>query len=362
METYRSSNQQKVVGINALFMIPNQVGGTEYYLRSYIESFSKIEDKISFVIFSNLEAANTWGHLPSNWKIVVCPLPAKSRILRLLYEQLILPWQVKKNHCQILHSFGYFGPFWGAPKLITTIYDANYLDCPEDFSTLTIFLLSFLVKYSIKKSSTIITSSTFSKARLSYFFPGFSHKIRVIWPGINPVFAPKNDTDSHFEYFLCVSAFYPHKKIPYLLTLFNKYHQKNPKSKLVLIGQNGKEEQLIASMISKSSGVSWRKKVTLPELVKLYQEAIGVIQPSVYEGFGYPVYEAIACAKPVIVGAKKLYKKSIHPCLTELNFNTEQDIEKLKELSTHTDKCKLDLTYLESAQELLELYHEIMLR
>ena len=320
----------KRIGINTLFMIPNGVGGTEQHLRAALSSLEK-QDKINrYVVFCNNENFDTFQFTNPLWKKVRCPIRATSRPIRILFEQLILPFLVKKEKCSSLHSFGYFGPLVCPCKHIITIHDCNWRDCPEDFSFIERTMLSVLIEFNLKNAHHIITDSEFSKTRLLHHFPFIKKRLTVASPVLSTEFLYESKKKHvhpfhNKKYLLCVSALHPHKKIPYLLDLWEKIEEQDKRLYLVLIGRHGKDESKVRQRIRQLPRVYYKPNVSLHQLVSFYKYSKAFIFPSIYEGFGYPVYEAVHVGKTVFVGKKELYVKAIQRNVQELSFDPSQD-------------------------------------
>lgn len=356
----------KVVGINTLFLIPNKVGGTEYHLRSFLNELEKIDKTNSYIIFCNRENYATFSFTNPAWKKVLIPIDAKNGILRIIYEQTIFPFLVNHYHCQLLHSYGYLGPLWGNFKKIVTVHDTNWLDHPEDTSALTNAVLHVLVSGSIITADAIITDSDFSKSRLKHFFPKQYNKVVTVYPGIEDKIKSEIQTQQNSKqsrrYILCVSALYPHKKILYLVSLWKIVSKMFPYHLLVLIGQNGLDEQAVKENVQVLSNVLWLKKISLKELSAYYKHADLFIFPSIYEGFGYPVYEAAYARLPVIVGNKQLYHSSLKNRLFQLTFNLTYDSLKIKLLLKVEKRRSINMNFFNydrAAQETLAIYENI---
>jgi hypothetical protein len=120
--------KHQIIGINALFMIPHGVGGTEYHLRSFLLNLEKKDEQNTYIVFCNTENYSSFHFTNPKWKKILCPIHASFRPMRLVYEQCILPFLVMKYHCTVLHSFGYFGPIVCPVKHVITIHDVNWRD------------------------------------------------------------------------------------------------------------------------------------------------------------------------------------------------------------------------------------------
>ena len=357
------ASSSKVIGINALFLIPNEVGGTEYHLRSFMNYLQLLDKKNKYVLFCNKENFDTFDLVNSKWKKVYCPVRASNRVSRIIYEQVILPFWVWWYKCNVLHSYGYFGPIKVPAKHILTIHDANWKDHPENVSLPAGMAAKFLIENCMKLASRLIVDSNFSRSRLQYYFPQYKGKITVVKAGVEDKFkriamrSLKNPLDNK-KYILCVAAMYPHKRIPYLLDIFSKLAEMDKKVNLVLIGNNGKDQPVVLERIQKMERVVYYRKVSLEKLVSFYKFASAFVLPSVYEGFCFPVYESTYLNVPTFVGDVKMYDGSVQKILHQLSWNAEIDAKEILHVKRKSSDIKI-LDYESNTKELISVYEDI---
>src|ERR1051326_7183202 len=93
------------IGVNALFLLPGGVGGTEIYLRNLLAALSEIDSQNRYSIFVNVETAAARQPLSpeaANFEQVTCPMRARNRTVRLLWEQAVLPFQMAAKRLDVL--------------------------------------------------------------------------------------------------------------------------------------------------------------------------------------------------------------------------------------------------------------------
>lgn len=346
------------VGINLLFLIPGEVGGTENYSRSFLRELEKKDGENEYIVFCNIENNKTFSFHSPKWKKIVCPVHGRSRISRLLYEQSLLLFQIQKNRCDVVHSFGYIGPILASCKKIVTIHDANWKDHPEDVSPLSGIVQNVLTQLTMYTAQVIITDSVFSESRLKHYYPVWGSKVRVVSPWVSQDFLSSlkkaKREKSLFQnrpYILCVSGFYPHKKVSYLLDVFDQI-KRFSSINLLVVGKNGRGEEQLILRIKNTKGVIYKPQVSLEELTNLYVHAQLFAFPSVYEGFGYPVYEAINAGIPVFVSNKELYNQEVKEKLSELTGDVQKDA---RLLLRSLEKQNSQLIYNSSEQSIKKL-------
>lgn len=300
-----------VIGINLLYLIPTVVGGTETYARELINSMcKKLSEQDTLIIFCGRESAQTFTE-KTKLKIVCLPIYSTNRILRVIAEQLLLPFYCSYFKVNLLLSLGYSQPLILPCKSIVTIHDLNWYYYPTDFSKLSLYIWKYLTIYSALRANAIIAISNSTKKSLITILKIDPLKISVIYHGIPRSLSINNST------ILAVSAKY---KLPkqYIFTTLSHYSHKNLETlvKAFLIVQSKIEDLhlLIGGTGTNLARASRKKYINslgnshihlLPfvdhaELSVIYQLSQIFVFPSAYEGFGLPVLEAMAHKVPVI--------------------------------------------------------------
>jgi glycosyltransferase involved in cell wall biosynthesis len=301
------------IGINALFMIPGGVGGSETYLRNLIQHLEQVDRANEYIIFVNRESSNTFALVSPNFRELPCPVPATFRTARILYEQLILPFQAKGHRIEILHSPGYTAPAVAPCPSVVTIYDVNFVRHPEAFSRLAAWTLRALVPMAAHRCDLIITLSENSRRDIVAELGVSADKVRTIYPAAN-VLLTKNRVKTAAEVearynlrgrvILSVAASHPHKNLRRLVEAYEILRRKySVDHQLMLVGLKGRDHPVLLELIGK---LSFQEEVILTgwvpaeHLSALYAKADVLVFPSLYEGFGLPVLEAMEHGVPVV--------------------------------------------------------------
>ncbi len=304
------------VGVNALFLIPGEVGGTETYLCETLTAIARNHGDISLVLFTNNE-----NHAPLKERLggftqiefVNLGFNATNRYARIIREQFQLPSLVKKAGVDVLWSPGYTAPFFSACPQVVTIPDMQYKSHPQDMTLLARITTDFLVKLAAQRSRRIIAISEFSKKEIVRFTTARIETIDVIHLAADPGFG-KRGADAEASralqsagiagkpYILCISNTYPHKNINALVEAFGEVLDEIP-HRLVLIGRPRFGEPAVRAAIASlkdSSRVLRIQYLPFHDLAAIYQSADLFVFPSLYEGFGLPVLEAMIAGTPVV--------------------------------------------------------------
>lgn len=286
------------IGVNALYLIPGGVGGTEIYLRELLRALASIDSRNEYFIFTNRETGDDLIPRQANFRWKPQAVPATFRPGRILWEQLVLPLEVASYRLDVVFNPGFTAPLLAPCPQVTTFHDLQHLRHPEYFRWFDLPFWRFLLWASAHRSRSLIAVSESTRDDLLHFYRLASAKIAVARHGVNPDFLAMDR--SHPEPFLlCVSTLHPHKNIERLV---RAYAKRPRKESLVLAGMRGFHTDPIEKLIAEL-GISDRVQVTgwLPreELLKLFQRAWAFVYPSTFEGFGMPVLEAMAAAIPV---------------------------------------------------------------
>lgn len=218
----------------------------------------------------------------------------------------------------ITHFFNYIVPPFVKGKKVVTVYDMVYKAFPETMRARTRNMLNMSLKRSMKRADLIITISEFSKSEILKYFPEHESKIRVVPCGVDlSFFKPCEDQSKidevrkkfniNGDYFLYLGTLEPRKNLEMLIESYklflDKCEDKANAPKLVLAGGRG---WLFDSIFEKVKSENLSEQVLFTEYlasadrVPLMCGSLAFCFPSIYEGFGMPPLEAMACGVPVL--------------------------------------------------------------
>jgi glycosyltransferase involved in cell wall biosynthesis len=302
------------IGINALFLLPGKVGGTETYLRNLVKSLVKIDHSDhEYVVYINKESVGVFDQLASSLQVVLCPIAAGNRPIRILWEQFILPVQIWRHKIDILLSGGLTSPFFCPATSILALHDIQHVNQPRNYSWLYHFFLKTIIYWSAKTADGIITISHKVKQDIirSYKIP--RERICVTHLAADHhVFFPRNtdEVESARKKYRLPQSFllYPasslaHKNHQRLFEAMKLVTEAVKETHLVLIGpRNEGANRILASI----AGMDLQKDILLldwlpfEDIPLLYCASQLLVYPSLDEGFGLPILEAMACGIPVV--------------------------------------------------------------
>ncbi|MBQ8297142.1 MAG: glycosyltransferase family 4 protein, partial [Ruminococcus sp.] len=195
------------------------------------------------------------------------------------------------------------------------VHDMVYKAFPETVRARTKYMLDTGLKRSMKRADLIVTDSEFSKSEILKYFPQHEKKLRVVPCGVdlnkfrpceNPERIPevKKSLEIEGEYFLYLGTIEPRKNLERLIEAYHIFSQREKDApKLVLAGGKGWLYDSIFAKVKElklDDKVIFTKYVPSEDMNPLMCGAVAFVFPSIYEGFGMPPLEAMACGVPVL--------------------------------------------------------------
>lgn len=232
----------------------------------------------------------------------------------------------KKNNIQIYHGLSNELPFNiknTKTKSVLTIHDLIFEKFPNTYPAIDRIIYRSKLKASCKNADKIIAISESTKHDIVELYNIAAQKIEVVYQSCNQVFFDNNNNTNASKafqqlklpqkYLLYVGSVMPRKN---LKTLLNALAILKPSLQLplVIVGkgkQYKKQMQVLAHQLKISHLLFWLDAIDCNRLLKaIYQNAVALIYPSIYEGFGLPVAEALLCKTPVITGNNSSLKEA----------------------------------------------------
>lgn len=269
------------VGINTLFLIPREVGGTEIYVRSLLPALQRAASDLSLVVFTNRENHDSFGA----FECVLIDIPATSRPRRIVAEQFALPRAARRACIDLLYSPGYTAPLRVHVPQVVTIHDTQFLDFPEDFPVVSRFAQRVLVSGAARRAAAVTTVSEFSRGRIAERFGVPRGRVFVAHSALSGLFTEPKPCALPRPFLLYIANTYPHKNATRLVRAFDRIASKIPHT-LVICGQPRDGEPPPHPRLTRIHHVSY------DDVIGMVQAADLLVFPSLYEGFGRPVVEA----------------------------------------------------------------------
>jgi glycosyltransferase involved in cell wall biosynthesis len=292
------------------------MGGIETYVRNLIWQLARIDRENSYILFNNGYSHNTFGALPANFRSVSCPVPPALRAAQIAWEQVVLPIQVRKHSIDVLHSPNTVAPLFVRCPSVVTICDMLYRYYPDSISKSSLWYRSLAIPLSARRCEQILTISHFSERDIIRFLKVPEGKITVTplacdrdqgYRGVSPSISEvRKKYAIQGRYILSVAGTEPHKNLRGLVEAFAKLCKQSREIEDVLLVIVGRRSRSVARVDAAIDELGLRKRVrTLgyvpaEHIPPLYAGARVFVNPSLFEGFGLPVLEAMANGVPVV--------------------------------------------------------------
>lgn len=290
-----------LIGIDASQAMKEKKTGVEYLASQLILNLKDIDHTNSYLLFTNKNLQKEY--LNKNFNQVLIPFQK-------LWNKFHLPLALLKYKPETFLEIGYMLPKFAGRKSICFVHDLASKHFPKSYSLIERTLLNQSFKKA-KGAKVIIFISNNTKNDYSRYYLGFKGKNHVIYPGYNSnlykkISNPKNVLNIDSKYILYLGRLEKRKNIINLILAYDKFCKKfGSKYKLVLAGKEGYGFNEIKSIIN-SLEQKTKSNIVIPsyinenDLPDLYAKASLFIFPSLYEGFGIPLLEAMACGTPVV--------------------------------------------------------------
>jgi glycosyltransferase involved in cell wall biosynthesis len=304
------------VGLNLIYLVPGETGGMETYARELIPALLAERPDLQLTAFVNREAAaakeGPWHDLVT---AVTVPVRARRRSEWVRGEQQLLPGIAARHGVDLLHSLASTAPAWGRFRRVVTINDVIYRIYPEAHFGLRSLAMRALVPLAARRSHRIIAPSNSTRDDLVRLLRVSRDKIDVVPDGVGITGAttPLNEQEIRSRhdlgerpFVLTFSAKRPHKNLRRLLDALALIPRER-RPALVLPGYATPHEDELRRRVAElgiESDVRLAGWVPAEELEGLYRAAACFVFPSLYEGFGLPVLEAMARGVPVACSAR----------------------------------------------------------
>jgi glycosyltransferase involved in cell wall biosynthesis len=302
------------IGLDATALPPRPVGAGNYIIQ-LIRAFARGQAPAEFVVFAQRHALPLLDvQERPGFRLVT--LPDRSPPLRLLWEQTAFPILAARQELDLLHSLHYTMPLAYPGRTVVTFHDMTFFLFPGLHTLPKRYFFRLFIHLSRCRASALIADSESTRQdaiRLAGVPPD---KIHTVPLGITPEFHPANDPavleavrlkyNLPERFLLFVGLLEPRKNLPALLQAFASLLPQQPPVRLVIVGRQGwmyeQTLQLVRSL-GLAEQVHFTGYVDQADLPRVYNLAEIAIYPSLYEGFGLPVLEALASGTPVITSS-----------------------------------------------------------
>lgn len=296
------------IGLNLLYLVPGETGGTETYARMLIPAIHELRPDLELVAFIGRGGISAADVEAMGARPVELPMPSTGRLLRVLGEQSILPFAARRERIDLLHNFAMTAPFFSPAPQVTSTHDVIYASHPDAHSKLMQLGQSVLVPMGARRARKVLTLSEASADEIVKYTKVDRERIEVVHIAARTPGPPAEEHGMRERlglgeqpFVLATSARRGHKNLGRLLEAFARLKHE-PAPSLVLPGYATGAEVELQEQIA---GLGLADRVHLlgwiddADMDGLYAAAELLAFPSLAEGFGLPVLEAMEHGLPV---------------------------------------------------------------
>jgi glycosyltransferase involved in cell wall biosynthesis len=240
-------------------------------------------------------------------------LPTQRPIVRVFWEQILFPLVLRRFALDLVHSPAYATPLLEAGRSVVTFHDLSYLLMPTAFNWSNRKYLTIFSRLAAARAARFIAVSETTRRDMTALLGIPPARIDVVYNGVDERFQPVGDETevANFrrsqglpdQFVLYLGTLEPRKNVPTLIRAYGTARQRGVQAPLVVAGGGGWGDLRIRELIADlglNGAVRLAGFVPMEDQVMWYNAATLFAYPSLYEGFGLPVIEAMACGTPVV--------------------------------------------------------------
>jgi glycosyltransferase involved in cell wall biosynthesis len=302
------------VGVNLLWLVPGEVGGSEEYTVRLLGALADLApDDLDVTLYVNGRFCGTHQALADRFRTVVAPIAGSSRLVRVAAESTWLAARTLQDRVRVVHhAGGTMPPIRTAPGIIT-LHDLQPITHPERFGMVKRTYIRLLAPRSLRAAAAVVCLTDFTAGDAVGIAGVDPSRVRLVPCGVDDPGAGPDTLvqDAVLErhgllgspFILYPAITYAHKNHETLVAAFARLADDHPDARLVLTGGEGSFEPVVRAAVA-AYGLTGRVvrtgRIPEDELDVLYRRAAMLAFPSRYEGFGLPVVEAMVRGCPVV--------------------------------------------------------------
>lgn len=304
------------IGIEAQRLLRPHKHGMDIVALELIRALQLIDHDNEYVIFVRPDTDTACLSLQANFTLV--QLPGMNYVH---WEQVALPRALREHRINVLHCTANTGPLFTSVPVILTLHDLLFMHTPTGINTATLYqrlgnhYRALLVSRLVRRCQSILTISHFAAQQITQELNLPASRIRVLYNGVSTRFNDEIPAEQLARvqqtyqlpprYLFFLGSTDPRKNLLNVLKAFIHYGSANPAVQLIV---SGKQPHFLKRLLSATDYAFIEERcrfigyVPDNDLPALYTLAETFLFPSISEGFGLPILEAMACGTPVITG------------------------------------------------------------
>ncbi len=293
------------VALNCRFSGTLQPTGTQTAAFALFDAMVRLPGReLPLVVFADPKFAGVaaWAGFPGV-TLVSIPFSDWSRGKAQMWEQLSLPGLCRKMGCAVAHHPITTCPFIDrGVRNVVTLHDLNFLKHPEWFSRAFRAVYSFTALPGLMRAGRVVAISDYVRDEAAQRLGIEPGRLRRVYNGVRFAAHPEPFAHSHVPYVLCVGSLQPHKNLARLIRAFRLLRDRRPTLELWIVGrpQAGFSEMPGLAELLATPGLQMLGYLSDAELQAAYANALVFCYPSLEEGFGLPMLEAMICGTLVV--------------------------------------------------------------
>ena len=297
------------IAINMLWCVPGRVGGSEEYFVRQLTGLRDIAAPFDITVFAPRGFSNAHREIAESFPVIESTHNCERREVRVFTENT---WLAKQTvNFDLVHHGGGTIPSRGNDKTLLTIHDAQYLSYPEYFGAVKLAYLRNRVPSALRRATAIATPSEYVRKTLIDSFGVSSEKICVVRHGVEQHIGQGATSEvelrakfglGNARILFLPAITHPHKNHEFVLRMLASVW-KDTSIKLVMAGGIGLGEARVNKLINELDLADRALRIGRVDSADrdgLIKMSVALVFPSLYEGFGAPVLEAMALGTPVI--------------------------------------------------------------
>ena len=364
--------------------MPGAVGGSEIVARNLLREIARLEPELEMVVYCGREAVESLRAEPfgARCEFVVSPVPSKVKPARVAAELTWLPWRARRDRLELLHSLGTTSPVWCPVPSVVTVLDVIYHHFPETFPRAAQLGLRVVVPAGAKRAQRVLAISEAGRRETAETLGIDPGRITAIHLGFGfgaeePQVTPEAALRERYglgeaPLVLTVSSALRHKNLDRLLQAFARLA--HPDARLVVVGHAGRDQEALrerAAGLGIGARVVFTGWIEDAELEGFYAAADVFVYPTLMEGFGMPVLEAmrrevpVACsnlsALPEIAGdaAEFFDPYDVESIAAALRTVLESPARRAELVAGGREQCRR-FSWEDTARKTLAVYREVL--
>lgn len=356
--------------------LANVTTGVGRYLLNLLNHFAELRPEFQFQLYSDRPLTTAFENSNVNARLL--------KGHKLLWKHLVMPLEQIRAGIDVFFVPSYSTPLWNPAQSVVTIHDLIYTRFPQWTDRVERWRFATIVRFSARFAAKIIAVSEATRKDILDLTGVSPHKVQVIYEGVDAIFRRlpeesinqvKNRLHLDRPFILYVGSMHYRRNVQRLLQAFSilKRDRKIPQQ-LLLCGLNlyrGSELETWVARERLEQDVRYIGYVSDEELVALYNMAEVFVYPSMYEGFGLPILEAMACGAPVVTcnvsalpevagNAALLIDPHDTQALVEALWRVLSEPNLKQELTGRGFEQSRKFSWKKAAQETLELFESTL--